>query len=136
MARRRSEPKVFFAWERKRGFLGALARARVRQVLLVGGAVAFIALLRHREERASAIRATRVTITTADRQMAAYRSDHAGACPKALPELVATGYARDLPLDAWGRPLRLTCPGRRDPLGFDLSSDGPDGLPGGLDRVE
>jgi general secretion pathway protein G len=136
MARRRTERKVFFAWERKRGFLGALARARVRQVLLAVGVIAFIALLRHREERASAVRATRVTITTADRQMAAYRADHAGACPKAMTELVATGYARDLPLDAWGHALRLACPGRRDPLGADLSSDGPDGVPGGLDRVE
>ena len=136
MARRRAESKVFFPWERKRGFLGALARARVRQVLLVGGAIAFVMLLRHREEHAAAVRATRATITTADRQIASYRADHAGQCPKGIPELVAAGYAREAPLDAWGRTLRLLCPGREDPLGFDLSSDGPDGLPGGLDRVE
>ena len=53
-----------------------------------------------------------------------------------LSELVASGYARDLPVDAWGRPLRLVCPGLRDPRGFDVYSDGPDGLPGGLDRIE
>ena len=40
------------------------------------------------------------------------------------------------PRDAWGRPLRVTCPGRKDTRGFDVSSDGPDGEPGGLDRVE
>ena len=68
--------------------------------------------------------------------VAAYRADHGGACPKSLEEIVTGGYARDLPLDAWGRPLRLSCPGRKDPSGFDLSSDGPDGEPGGLDRVE
>lgn len=136
MARRRSEPKVFFPWERKRGVLGALSRARVRQVLLVIAAVAFIALLRHREESAAAVRATRATITTAERAVAMYRADHAGDCPKALADLVAGGYARSVPVDGWGRPLRVTCPGRKDPLGFDVSSDGPDGLPGGLDRVE
>jgi general secretion pathway protein G len=87
-------------------------------------------------ERASAVRATRGTLTTTGRALDAYRADHAGACPRKLGDLAALGYLREEPLDAWGRQLRLVCPGRKDPLGFDLSSDGPDGLPGGLDRVE
>ena len=70
------------------------------------------------------------------RAVSAYRADHENACPKELTELVAQGYSHDIPLDAWGRPLRLTCPGRRDPRGFEIVSDGPDGIPGGLDRVE
>jgi general secretion pathway protein G len=136
MARARSEPRVFFPWERKRGFLGALARARVRQVLVVVAVIAVIVILRRREENAAAIRATRATITTAGRAVDAFRADHAGQCPKGFADVVAAGYARDVPVDAWGHPLRLVCPGRRDPLGFDLSSDGPDGITGGLDRVE
>lgn len=136
MARRRGEPRVFFPWERKRGVLGALSRARVRQVLLVGGVIGFIVLLRHREEHAAAVRATRATIGVAERAVAMYRADHSNECPKAFADVVAGGYAQKLPLDAWGRPLRLVCPGRKDPAGFDVSSDGPDGLPGGLDRVE
>jgi hypothetical protein len=28
------------------------------------------------------------------------------------------------------------CPSRREGLAYDLSSDGPDGEPGGLDRIE
>jgi len=136
MARARTEPRVFFPWERKRGFLGALARARVRQVLVVVAVVAFIVVLRRREESAAAVRATRATITSAGRAVTAYRADHAGQCPKSLADVVAAGYARDVPVDAWGRQLRFVCPGRRDPLGFDLSSDGPDGIAGGLDRVE
>ena len=71
-------------------------------------------------------------------------ADHGGGCPRDLGELVPGGYTRDLPLDAWGRPLRLECAGARgaavasptDALGFRVSSDGPDGVPGGLDRVE
>jgi general secretion pathway protein G len=51
-------------------------------------------------------------------------------------QLVSEGYLAEVPLDAWGRVLRLTCPGRKDPQAFDVSSDGPDGEPGGLDRVE
>ena len=135
MARRRREPKVFFPWERKRGLLGALGRARMRQLLCVVAVIVAILMLRRSEERAAAVRATRATITTAERAIASFRADHGGSCPKALSELVTPGYSREVPLDAWGRPLRLLCPGRKDPRGFDVSSDGPDGL-GGLERVQ
>jgi general secretion pathway protein G len=136
MARRRRVPSVFFPWERKKGLVGALARTRVRLVLLVGLGALFVWGLREREEHAAAVRATRASITNTSRAILEFRADHAGACPKALADLVAGGYARDVPIDAWGRPLRLVCPGRKDPPGFDLSSDGPGGDPGGLDRVE
>ena len=127
---------MFFPWEKRRSWLGGVGRTRVRLVL--GGIVLLAVLygIRRREEHAASVRATRATITTAGRAVAAYRADHAGSCPRRLADLVGGGYAHDEPVDAWGRPLRLLCPGRRDALGFDLSSDGPDGLPGGLDRVE
>jgi general secretion pathway protein G len=136
MALRPRASKVFFPWERRRGVFGVLGRARVR--LVVAGLVVLVAILaiRAREERAAGVRATRATITTAQDAIMAYRADHSGSCPKELGELVASGYAAEVPIDAWGRPLRLTCPGRRDPRGFDLVSDGPDGEPYGLDRVE
>lgn len=134
--RRRGESKVFFPWERRRGVALVLGRARVKLVLAAVLLVVFVVWIRGREEKAAGVRATRATITTAERSVAAFRADHGGACPRELAEVVTGGYARDLPVDAWGRPLRLTCPGRRDPQGFDLTSDGPDGVPGGLDRVE
>ena len=56
--------------------------------------------------------------------------------PKQLEELETTGYLNDLPDDAWGRPLRFLCPSRREGIAYDLSSDGPDGEPGGLDRIQ
>jgi general secretion pathway protein G len=137
LLRRRSESsRVFFPWERKRGPLGVLGRARTGLIALVVGAFALVIFVRHREESLASIRATRASITTAERAIGAYRADHAGACPRELGELVAGGYAHDVPIDAWGRPLRFACPGRSDPRGFDVSSDGPDGVPGGLDRVE
>ena len=134
--KRRRASKVFFPWERRRGVFGVIGRARLRIVLGIGLALAIIVWVRGREERAAGIRATRASITTMFRAVASYRADHAGACPKELTELVTGGYSRDVPVDAWGRPLRLTCPGRRDSLGYEISSDGPDGIPGGLDRVE
>jgi general secretion pathway protein G len=137
MLRRRTESRrVFFPWERKTGALGVLGRARIGLVLTAAFAIACIALIRGHEERLASIRATRASIGMAERAVASYRADHAGGCPRDFVELVASGYARDVAVDAWGRPLRVTCPGRRDPRGFDVSSDGPDGLPGGLDRVE
>jgi general secretion pathway protein G len=135
LARRRLS-KVFFPWERRRGLFGALGRARVRLVLAAVAVVVVIVWIRGREEHAAGVRATRATITTARLAVFAYRADHAGTCPRELAELVSGGYARDVPVDAWGRPLRLTCPGRRDPKGFEITSDGPDGIPWGLDRVE
>jgi general secretion pathway protein G len=137
MLRRRTESRrVFFPWERKRGPLGVLGRARARLIVLSLTALLFVFLVRRREEKLASIRATRASIDVADRSVSSYRADHGGACPRDLAELVSGGYAHDVPGDAWGRPLRLTCPGRRDARGFDVSSDGPDGVPGGLDRVE
>ena len=136
MLGRSKELRVFFPWERKRGFLGTLGRTRARQVLFAVAIVGLVWITRGREEHAAAVRQTRATLTTAYFAVAAYRADHGGACPKSLGELVSGAYARHLPKDAWGKPLRLVCPGRRDTAGFDLSSDGPDGIAFGLDRVE
>lgn len=134
--RRRGERSVFFPWERRRGLLGALSRARAG--LVVGGllVVSAIAWMYAREEHAAGVRATQVALTAAHLGVSAFRADHGGACPKDLSEVVALGYTRQPLIDGWGRPLRMTCPGRRDARGFEIASDGPDGEPGGLDRVE
>jgi general secretion pathway protein G len=136
MAGRRNDPSVFFAWEKRRGLPALIARAPAGRAILVLTAAALFFVLRHREQKASQVRATRVQITTARRAVSAWRADHDRACPGSLADLVSTGYLHRVPRDAWGHALRLTCPGRHDAKGFDLSSDGPDGAPGGLDRVE
>jgi general secretion pathway protein G len=134
--RARTAQRVFFPWERRRGFRGLLGRARVRWVIAGVSAIVVIVLIRRREEHAAAVRATRATIDTAFHALIAYRADHSGSCPHDWHDIVAGAYLRDVPLDAWGHPLRLTCPGRRDRAGFDLESDGPDAISGGFDRVE
>ena len=136
MPGKRDEPKVFFPWEKRRGLRALLGPGRVRQALLIGAAVGAFVLMRRQDRHARDVRATRVTITTAIQAISAWRADHDRGCPTTLADLVAGGYLHQVPRDAWGRPLRVTCPGRKDPQGFDVSSDGPDGEPGGLDRVE
>jgi general secretion pathway protein G len=113
-----------------------LGRTRARQALLAVLALGVLVLLGRRGRRESDVRATRATITLAMQAVAAWRADHDRGCPSSLAELVSAGYLHQVPRDAWGRPLRVVCPGRKDPRGFDVSSDGPDGEPGGPDRVE
>jgi len=134
--RRRREPKVFFPWEKRRGVFGVLGRTRVRLVLGAAFGAFLLYVIHSREEHAAGVRATRATLTVAGRAVSSYRADHGGSCPRSMRELVVGGYLRDEAIDAWGNPPRLVCPGRKDPSGFDIASDGPDGLPGGLDRVE
>ncbi|HEY6458973.1 MAG TPA: type II secretion system protein GspG [Polyangiaceae bacterium] len=136
MPSKRAEPRVFFPWERRRGLRSLVGPGRVRQVLAVGAAVAIFALLLRRERHEADVRSTRAEIGNLVNAVAAWRADHDRACPASMADLVSGGYLHEVPRDAWGRPLRVACPGRRDRLGFDVTSDGPDGLPGGLDRVE
>ncbi|MGH7293452.1 MAG: type II secretion system protein GspG [Polyangiaceae bacterium] len=113
-----------------------VARGRGRQLVALAVAVLVVLVLYRRERHAADVRATRAEIRTAAGALSIWRADHDRACPGSMADLVSGGYLRVVPRDAWGQPLRVTCPGRRDPLGFDVSSDGPDGQPGGLDRVE
>ena len=88
------------------------------------------------ERRRAGIRQTRATLLSLRTAIDSYLADHGGDCPEELAALTDYGSFRTLPLDAWGRPFRLTCPGRREGDRYDLASDGPDGKPGGLDRIE
>jgi general secretion pathway protein G len=133
---KRDEPRVFFPWERRRGVRSLFMRARGRQALLVVCVMGGFWLLSSLERRATRERATRAEITNTMNAVSAWRADHERGCPGSLSDLVAGGYLSELPRDAWGRLLRVSCPGRKDVRGFDVSSDGADGEPRGLDRVE
>lgn len=118
--------------------MGLLGRRgmHVRVVLGIGCVIALLAWLHGREAHKAKVRATRASITTAYRATAVFRADHQGQCPRAAEDLVAGGYLRDVPLDAWGNPLRIECKsGPYEGTEVAISSDGPDGLPQGLDRV-
>ncbi len=134
---RRPAP-ILLPWERRKTFLTRFGARRLSSLLAAALAtIAALLWLRARERRKVEVRETHTTLLVVRVGLDAYRADHGGECPKGgLEELVAGGLIPRPPVDAWGRPLRLVCPSRRADRGYDLSSDGPDGEPGGLDRVE
>lgn len=113
-----------------------LGLARARPFVLAIFVLGLLVVIGARDRRRTGERATRASLLVVRQAIDAYRAENEGKCPKRLDDLRAGSYLAEVPQDAWGRPFRLTCPGRKDPYGYDLSSDGPDGEPGGLDRIE
>jgi len=123
-------------WERRRGLVRRLRLTRARPFVAIVVVAGLAVLLGTRERQRTGERSTRAALLIVRRAVDSYRADHEGKCPKQLEELETASYLTELPQDAWGRPFRLVCPSRREGVAYDLSSDGPDGEPGGLDRIE
>jgi general secretion pathway protein G len=133
--RKVSSRGIDLPWERRRGLVRRLRLTRARPFVAILAVVGLAVLLGTRERQRTGERSTRAALLIVRRAVDAYRADHEGKCPKTLEELESS-YLSELPRDAWGRPFRLVCPSRREGVAYDLSSDGPDGEPGGLDRIE
>ncbi len=133
---RSGDQRIFFPWESRGGLLRRLGLGRVRLLVVGTVVVALLFVIAVRERERAGIRQTRANLLGARASVERYLADHEGGCPETLADLHRLGYARAIPIDAWGRHLRLVCPGRREGSAFELMSDGPDGQPGGLDRVE
>ena len=137
MARtRQADSSIVLPWERRGGLVRRLGQSRARPLLLTLSVVVLFVIIGVRERRAAGIRATRASLWLVRDAIDRYRGDHGGKCPTDLSELEKTNYMPHVPNDAWGRPFILSCPGRFDTEGYELSSAGPDGEPGGLDRIE
>ncbi|MEZ4299085.1 MAG: type II secretion system protein GspG [Polyangiaceae bacterium] len=134
--KRPRDQTIFFPWERAPGLFGKRGVARAKPFAAALGMILFLVLLAARERTHTGVRSTRATLGIVAAAIDAYRADHERKCPEQLTSLKSEGYLAIDPIDAWGRPLRLVCPGRKNPDGYDLMSDGPDGQIGGLDRVE
>jgi general secretion pathway protein G len=134
--KRPREQTIFFPWERSKGFFARRGVARAKPFAAALAMILVLVLLGARERDRTGVRSTRATLGVVAAALDAYRADHEKKCPERLDLLNAEGYLAIDPKDAWGRPLRLVCPGRKNPDGYDLMSDGPDGQIGGLDRVE
>lgn len=133
MARRRGTiSSLALPWERQGSWSRELispARFRMAIAALVGCAIAW-AIFVSVDEREK-VRHTREVIAETRRALAQFREDM-GRCPHALRELVSPAragarYLREEPLDAWGNPLWVRCPGRYDLDGVDVVSAGPSG---------
>lgn len=138
MARRKkaTEQSILLPWERRGSFWRRAGLNRVRPFVVVIATMLVMILFGVRERRLAGIRSTRATLFTAHQAVEAYLADHEQRCPESMAALTREGYLGEEAVDAWGRPLRLVCPGRESLDGYDLMSDGPDGVPGGLDRIE
>jgi general secretion pathway protein G len=97
---------------------------------------------RAREAKTRAARATIQNLTTAlndfkvDCQQSPSTSDGLAALVEDPPKPGWHGpYYRAIPLDPWGHEFIYLYPGVHDPAGYDLSSAGPDGLPGTSDDI-
>lgn len=135
--RRRSvERRIFFPWEGHGGLRRWLGLGRFRPFALAVAAVAIVVVVGLRERKAAGVRETRAVLLDARHAVETYLIDHDGGCPPSVEAVAEHSASGRVPRDAWGRPLRLICPGRRADASFELMSDGPDGIPEGLDRIE
>lgn len=138
MAKRRAtERQIFFPWEKRGGLLRRIRVDQLRSLVVLAAVLSAVVLIGMHERRTAGIRRTRATLLGVRETVDSFMADHDGGCPKdgLSGALDYAGTETDPPRDAWGKPLRLACPGH-DRARYDLSSDGPDGVPGGLDRIE
>lgn len=136
MPREGSSSAIFFPWERRRGVRRWLGTGRIRPVLSVVFVLGFVIIVGARERQKSGVRQTRATLLAMRHGVDAYMADNEGKCPESLQQVLSHTSYTQVPSDAWGNSLRLTCPARREGERYELMSDGPDGKPGGLDRIE
>ena len=136
MKRKPRDRTIYFPWERPGPLAKRFGISRTRPIVAALALIGLFVILGIRERRKVGVRLTRATIGVVAKGVDRYRADHDGRCPTELGELKSGGYIAFDPVDAWGRPLRLLCPGFSNRSRYDLMSDGPDFQFGGLDRVE
>jgi general secretion pathway protein G len=136
MAWRGSERRSFFPWERRGGLFRRLGLYRLGPLAFALCLVGLLVLVVLREREQAGIRRTRALLLDVRQAVDAYLADHKGQCPESFSALTDYGTFKATPEDAWGQPLTLICPGSEPGEAYRLISAGPDGIAGGLDRIE
>ncbi|HVZ33266.1 MAG TPA: type II secretion system protein GspG [Polyangiaceae bacterium] len=126
----------FFPWERRGGLFRQLGLDRLRPLLGAALVLGFLGLLLARERTRAGVRRTHAILLDVRRAIDAYMAEHDGHCPPDFAALGGRMSSRGIPRDAWGNPLTLICPGTEPGEAYELMSAGPDGIAGGLDRIE
>jgi hypothetical protein len=134
---RRQQRRIFFPWEGRGGLRRFIELGRIRPIALGLGIAGLLVLIGVHEHREAGIRRTRATLLGVRPAIEAYMADNDGGCPPGL-SVLPEQYARfkEPPRDAWGKELRLICPAAELGKAYVLESGGPDGEPGGLDRIQ
>ena len=133
---RHADRRSFFPWERRGGLFRRVGLYRLRPLLGVAVAATLLVLVVVREREAAGVRRTRSILLDVREALDAYRADRQGQCPDNFGALSDYGTFQGVPRDAWGQPLTLICPGSEPGEAYVLMSAGPDGIAGGLDRIE
>ena len=137
MARKRTnESRILFPWERHGGVQRWIGLGRLRPIVGLGILLLAVLGIAARERRQADVRQTRAVLHNVEHGVEAYISEHDGGCPPSVEDVAAYVKHQTLRRDAWGLLPRVVCPSRRSGMGFEVFSDGPDRVPGGLDRVE
>lgn len=131
MARRRNRDRISLPWEGRGGRIhGALRNTRwqalVGSIILITLLFGFASYAKHHVR----VRNTRVAISQVKQAIDRFRTD-VGRCPDSNTELLhppvsQKHYLDSMPVDGWGRPLHIRCPGHFDDEA-DVISAGPSG---------
>lgn len=132
----RADVRVLFPWEGKGGLRRWLGFGRMRPFLWAFMLLGFVWVVGARERRATGLRTSRERLLEVRQGIDRFMAENDGACPPSLSKVSEYMPREEVPPDAWGRPFRLICPSSRPGYDYELMSDGPDGQPGGLDRIE
>jgi len=129
---RRGSTGLPLPWEGRAAWLGVFtSRSRWRAIGLIAGiGLGIWGFLRFADHRRR-VELTYGAIDETHRAVAAFRAD-VGRCPESADELVhpprtGTRYLRRPPVDGFGRPLFIACPGRLEEGRPDVVSAGPSG---------
>lgn len=128
--------RIFFPWESEGGLRRFFKFTQVGPGLLALFVLTFVWVAARRERHASGERQTVLALQEVKRATARYVVEHDGRCPDSLELLTPHLPGGRVPLDGWGKPIRIVCRPTVSDLDYIIMSDGPDGLPGGLDRIE
>ncbi len=135
-ARLSKERRIFFPWEGRGALRRFFARGRVFSILVVVFIVGTVFAMVGKERHAAGVRRTIRALSATRPLVERYLLQEEGRCPDGLDQVGEAFGVETLPKDGWGRPLRLVCPSHRPGKTYVLMSDGPDGKPGGIDRIE
>lgn len=133
MIRRRYKHRpILLPWERENAWLGELLSGRRWRTLLLSVLVlCMIAFAFRAADRRVRTRATRAAIAEARRAVSSFVAE-LGRCPHSAVELVhppksGAHYLDELPVDGWGRPLYIRCPGSDPKDVAEIIARGPSG---------
>lgn len=131
MTRRRNRERISLPWERRGGrWRSALSNTHWQAILgLLVTAAVLVGFTRHTRHRIR-VRDTEVAVAQVKQAIDRFRAD-VGRCPTSNTELLhpplsQKHYLDSIPLDGWGNPLSIRCPGYFEEEA-DVISAGPSG---------